>query len=162
MLSDLEIEARKDRVTGSTERFWSKVRKTEECWVWTSSKHGHGYGLFFLNGKTERAHRLSYKIQFGEIPKGMQVCHHCDNTSCVRPDHLFLGTAKQNMEDASRKGRLPIGENAARSKLTAPKVGEIRARHASGNNPIAKLAREYGVSRPTIDAVLNRKTWAHL
>ena len=92
------------------ERFWSYVKKTPHCWLWTASKIGKGYGNFSRSPKeaprTTYAHRLSYEWEVGPIPSGMMVCHRCDNPLCVRPSHLFLGTNTDNMHDASIKGRL--------------------------------------------------------
>lgn len=89
------------------ERVWSRVTKTEGCWLWTGSKTVHGYGLV-SNGHTGwagYAHRLIYAWTFGPIPDGMEVCHRCDTPSCVRPEHLFLGTHADNMHDMAAKGR---------------------------------------------------------
>ena len=87
-------------------RFWRYVEKTESCWNWVGKGFYPGnYGSFYFKGKTRRAHRVSWILHNGEIPKGMCVCHHCDNPKCVRPDHLFLGTYKDNIWDAIKKGR---------------------------------------------------------
>ena len=88
-------------------RFWDKVEKTDKCWNWKAGIRGeNGYGCFKVNGKNENSHRVSWRITFGEIPEGLLVCHHCDNRLCVRPEHLFLGTYKDNMQDCSLKGRI--------------------------------------------------------
>jgi HNH endonuclease len=87
--------------------FWSKVAKTDHCWTWEGSRHPQGYGTLSVGRKTVRAHRFSYELANGPFDASLDVCHHCDNPSCVRPDHLFLGTARDNMRDASRKGRVP-------------------------------------------------------
>src|SRR5690348_7112088 len=94
-------------------RFWSKVEKTDGCWIWRGTMNGVGYGVFWLPmGKPRNAnsrvyaHRLSYEMHEGKIPDGMFICHRCDNPACVNPDHLFLGTQSDNMTDCSRKGRL--------------------------------------------------------
>lgn len=89
------------------ERFWSKVQKTETCWLYGGRKRR--YGVFRVgNGQTHRAHRLSWTLANGPIPPELMVCHNCpggDNPGCVRPDHLFLGTAEDNAKDRDRKGR---------------------------------------------------------
>src|SRR3990167_9655999 len=87
-------------------RFWNKVNKTDNCWNWIGGKTVAGYGCFKLDGRNYLTHRLVYAWTYGPFAKGLNVCHKCDNPSCVRPDHLFLGTYSENMQDASRKGRL--------------------------------------------------------
>lgn len=102
------------------ERFWRKVKKDGpivregigNCWLWNAGKSPSGYGVFYVNGRSQRAHRIGYEIQFGDIPEGMMGCHRCDNPSCVRPDHIFPGTTKDNSEDARRKGRLATGDRS--------------------------------------------------
>lgn len=92
-------------------RFWDKVNKTDDCWNWTGAVINSGYGTFFIakvNGvsRLKLAHRVAWELANGPIPEGLFVLHRCDNRRCVRPDHLFLGTAKDNTHDAMRKGRL--------------------------------------------------------
>jgi hypothetical protein len=107
------------------ERFWSKVQKTDGCWLWTATHTRKGYGLYSLKYDTQRkgdphvkamAHRLAYEELVGSIPKNMFVCHRCDNPGCVNPAHLFLGSALTNAQDAIAKGRLEgrmIGRKSA-------------------------------------------------
>lgn len=100
-------------------RFWSKVSKSDDCWLWMASrcgyryKSGGGYGQFVKGRNVWYAHRVSWTIQNGSIPDGLQVLHRCDNPFCVKPDHLFLGTQLDNMKDCRSKGREAVGEKKA-------------------------------------------------
>ncbi|MFJ9387747.1 HNH endonuclease signature motif containing protein [Nocardioides sp. NPDC101246] len=87
------------------ERFWSKVAKTETCWIWSAYRDEKGYGSFGWNGKLIKAHRAAYELTFGPIPSGAHVLHSCDNPSCVNPDHLSLGTHTENMRQKVARGR---------------------------------------------------------
>lgn len=91
------------------ERFFKKIIKTNYCWIWTAGLRGKtGYGAFKLNGKVVDSHRVSYELHKGGIPKGVYVCHTCDNRKCVNPDHLFLGTPKDNWQDGFDKGKIKL------------------------------------------------------
>ena len=108
------------------ERFWAKVDRSGDCWEWTAKGTPKGYGVFGLLRKSVYAHRLSWKMEVGEIPDGMCVCHRCDNPPCVRPSHLFLGTYADNMEDMVRKERGP-------KKLSHEDVRAVRERYQAGD-----------------------------
>jgi len=111
-------------------RFWQNVNKTEGCWLWTAGKNASGYGYIYDSGKYVLTHRISYVLNIGPIPDGISVCHSCDTPACVRPDHLFLGTVKDNSDDMWRKGRGFCGEQATKNshlrKLEENQVLEIR------------------------------------
>jgi len=87
-------------------RFWIRVNKADACWEWQGPLK-RGYGSFYYDHHQGTAHRFSWELHRGQIPAGLQVCHTCDNPKCVRPDHLFLGTCKDNIQDCHRKGRHP-------------------------------------------------------
>lgn len=140
--------------------FWLKVhvvRDESSCWEWIGTlKDGYG-----RTAKSERAHRVSYELHHGPIPSGLFVCHRCDNRACVRPDHLFLGTNRDNVADMVAKGRQARGSQNAATKLTAADVIEVRRRYASGEAKRA-LARRFGVDVKAICALLDGRTWAHV
>lgn len=86
------------------DRFWSKVERTDSCWLWTASVGGHGYGQIKIAGRIRTAHRVAYKLAKGAIPDGYLIDHTCMNKRCVNPEHLRLATAKQNAEHRSARG----------------------------------------------------------
>jgi hypothetical protein len=125
--------------------FWSHVQLPDGCWVWGAATFDTGYGMFSAGEKTVRTHRYVWEAIYGPIPDGLDVCHHCDNPPCVRPDHLFLGTDQTNTDDKVAKRRHGFGENHPGAKLSDAQVAEIRARRAAGERPY-KLAKEFGVT----------------
>jgi hypothetical protein len=134
------------------------------CWLWMgpTAPARRGYGHLAYRGKHLGAHRVAWELAHGRpVPAGMRVCHHCDQPRCIRPDHLFLGTQRDNMADAKRKGRVHLGEADGQAKLTAEAVPLIRARHRAGVR-FAHLAREFGVTEGAIRQVVSRATWAHV
>jgi hypothetical protein len=139
-------------------RFWSKVEKTESCWIWTSSKRSNGYGEFYQNGKHRRAHRVSWEIANGDVPEGLFVLHRCDNRICVNPDHLFIGTKKQNSQDMVSKLRMAYGEKNKSSKLKMLDVVNIRIARKSGDF-FDNIAKIFHVSQRTIRSACYGETW---
>lgn len=160
------------------EVFWERVNKSADadgCWEWTGIRGGYTgmYGLMIYANQRAYAHRLSWTLHNNRpIPKGMYICHHCDNPICVRPDHLFLGTAKDNSQDMVRKGRsatgprpnsygLQAGSKNSQSKLCERDIVEIRERRAQGDS-YKDLSEAYGVHRITIAAIVKRTLWGHV
>lgn len=146
---------------GIEQRFWSKVEKSNGCWLWKAGKNEHGYGILGVKHHPVRAHRISYRLHFGEIPKGLFVCHHCDTPACVRPDHLYLGTQFENMRDCSLRNRLRFPglakERNPSAKLTMDQARLIRSLYPKVR--IAHLARQFSVSDKTIYNVISGRLW---
>jgi hypothetical protein len=106
-------------------------------------------------------HRLSWQLHFGQIPRGLWVLHHCDNRVCVRPDHLFLGTSRENINDMVSKHRHTYGQRNGLAKLTDTLVREIRSAHREGET-MASIARRFRVGETTISRVVRHETWRHV
>jgi HNH endonuclease len=166
-------------------RFWAKIDRSGDCWVWTAATGNQGYGQFVVNHRKIRAHRIAFELAYGPIPTGLLVLHRCDNPPCCNPDHLFLGTQADNVDDMVEKRRhgthvhperratgsrhgsqtkpekLKRGEAVHTARLTADDVRDIRARAAAGSSQ-RKLAALYGVAQSNIAAIVLRKTWKHI
>jgi hypothetical protein len=134
------------------------------CWEWPGFKNEDGYGRGRYLGKKGSAHRFSWQINFGEIPTGMCVCHHCDNPACINPKHLFLGTHIDNMRDMRKKGRGAdfSGERNPRAKLTAQDVIEMRKKYVRVKYSTCMLAREYGVTQRAAWLAITGNGWKNL
>lgn len=143
------------------ERFESKYipEPNSGCWLWLGSKTLAGYGYFRVGNKMKRAHRVSFELFKGDILGDFYVLHTCDIPSCVNPNHLFLGTQKDNMRDMMRKGRLCPSEKHPKVKLTTEQVIEIRKLYSLGKSSMWDLAQSYAMSYKAIHSVLTFKTW---
>jgi len=151
------------------ERFWSKVDKSGDCWEWMAGKSNNGYGYFSLRGKTVQAHRVSWELHSGEIPKGdgyhgTCVLHTCDNRGCVNPKHLFLGTAKDNTSDMVEKGRAngPKGERNSGNKLTETDIINIRKIYAWRLATQKTLGILFNVGQAQVSRIVHSKRWRHI
>lgn len=168
------------------QKFWPKVNKDGptpihvpgigKCWLWTGATDRYGYGNLKSFGKG-LAHRISFEIKNGLIEHGKSICHRCDNPACVNPDHLFIGTHKENMMDAAKKGRMasgerngtktkpetrPRGELCSFAKLNEHAVKELRKEYSMGGITMEKIALKHGITTVTAWKVINRKSWAHI
>lgn len=142
------------------QRFLAKVKidPATECWEWQGGKR-EGYGKFWMNGDSIPATRASWYFVHGMPSVGIFLCHHCDNPACVNPSHLFLGTTKDNMEDAAHKGRMRSNKGQRRAKLSESEVVEILR---SGQIGRRALALKYGVDPKTISLIKSRRIWKHV
>lgn len=155
----------RSKITDPESHFWSRVEKTDSCWLWLGSKAHTGHGTVRWQGRSIGAYRVAWMLTNGPIPDGLSVCHNCpggDNPACVRPDHLFLGTQSDNTVDAWRKNRISRGENRRNSKLTESDVRAIRVKSRVNEMSQRQLAREFGVSSNVIRAILLGRTWKHV
>lgn len=145
------------------ERFklYTKVNQVTGCWEWERSLDGGGYGMFISSGGREKSHRFAYRAFIGEIPDGLFVCHKCDNTRCCNPEHLFLGTNQDNMDDKVRKHRqhFPIGESNGRSEISLENVRKLRDDYSSGNYSYRDLATRYSISQTQVSRIIRRESW---
>lgn len=157
-----------------SERLWARVDKASglgpdgNCWEWRGYIHPTGYGQIGLDnikGNTIHTHRAAWLVDRGEIPDGLWVLHTCDNRLCCNPDHLWLGTPKQNTQDMIAKGRrrkasdTPRGEDVSLAKLTEEMV---RAMRAEPPMTFKALGEKYGVNAATANKVILRRTWNHI
>lgn len=157
------------------ERFWTRVDKSEgqgpngDCWEWKGMP-SHKYGGFTFKGVKYAGHRFALELKLGgPIPEGQMACHTCDNTRCVRPDHMFAGTPLDNMRDMILKGRrapsLPInparGERVRTAKLSTRDVEEMRERRRN-KEKLNDLAADYGITASQVWRIASGRAWKHL
>lgn len=138
------------------QRFWSKIDKSGDCWLWIGSVNSAGYPRIQIGETMIYGHRFSWELAYGPIPEGMMVCHHCDTPRCVNPSHLFLGTAADNARDMAAKGRVRWGKG--NTVLTEDQARAIRMSTES----YRALAEQYGVSLGTIGHIKMGRTWKNL
>jgi len=149
-------------------RFWSKVDKSGDCWVWTSTRNytarGEFYGRFHFNGKQTLAHRVAWQLTNGEIPGGKFICHHCDNPSCVRPSHLFISDAAGNMRDMTMKGRgkPPKLRGSKHPNSVLCELDVLLIRDLVRTQAQKDVAGWFGVCAGTVSMIVSRKTWVHV
>lgn len=142
---------------------WTVQRDDESCWDWVGFTHPQGYGHLTIAGMLFKAHRAAYEAYNGPIPHEMHVLHRCDNPGCVNPDHLFLGTHTDNMQDKASKNRSAVmaGEDNPHSKLSTWMVADIIRRRRNGE-PGVNVAQLYGVSPCTVSAINVGRNWSHV
>ncbi len=153
--------------------FWARVDKSDPdgCWIWTGLLDDYGYGRATYGRRlVDLAHRVSWRIEFGEIPEGVCILHHCDNPPCVRPVHLFDGDRGDNARDMSTKGRQYLqqhperalrGEAHGNHRLTEVAIREIRRRRACGER-LRTIAAVFQTTDTTVSLVARRRAWAHV
>ena len=143
------------------ERFEAKISQepTSGCWIWMGARDPYRYGVIWLDRRAVRAHRVAWKIYRGEIPPGKLVCHSCDVRQCVNPDHLFLGTPRENADDMILKGRSRRGEKNHAARLTWEQVQLMRKLLADGKLTQPEAAVLCRVSIGTVNAIKRGKRW---
>lgn len=144
--------------------FWSKVKIEEwdECWEWQATKNWGGYGQV-RKGKMVLAHRVAWELIFGPIPNEMNVLHKCDNRACCNPNHLFLGTNQDNVNDRVAKGRSArfIGEKHPRVKLAELEVINILDEYKRGISR-KNIAQKYNIGMSQLHRIIHGQSWKHI
>jgi hypothetical protein len=154
------------KVRSTEDRFFEKVNKTKDCWLWLASTCGPGYGQFWTGERLQMSHRWAYSYFIGSLPEGKVVMHTCDQMLCVKPEHLKLGTQAQNLADMHAKGRnrkpetyiKQAGEKCWNAKLTNEQAAEIRKQHDLGVSS-RTLADKYTVNYTTINNIVKGRRY---
>ncbi len=151
----------------SIDRFWPKINRESghrvpgmesDCWLWTAGRFTQGYGCIQRQRTGKVAHRIAWELTYGPIPAGICVLHRCDEPRCCRPDHLFLGTTRDNVEDMLRKRR----ERWGSARLTAEVIQQIRDLHRDGAVSNRFLAARFGVTPTHIGYIVKRRVWKYI
>jgi HNH endonuclease len=148
------------------DRFYSNIHfePNSGCWLWAGALHGaFGYGAFKIGNrqsKVDKAHRVSYELHKGPIPKGLVIRHVCDNPACVNPNHLEIGTVKQNAQDMVRRQRHMFGEKHYQAKATEALVKEMRG--CTSRSDGIRIGTNYGISRQSANDIMSKRTWKHV
>ena len=165
----LQMTYKQRAIKPLAERFWAKVQQTDNfhCWNWEGYINPNGYGRIGLGRRAdghEIAHRVSWILHQGPIPKGLCVLHKCDNPTCVNPNHLFLGHQSDNVRDCVKKGRARGGSLKGHFnpnvKLTKRDVGEIRLLYKTGSYFQRELGEIYGVTQAQISSITRGESWS--
>lgn len=160
------------------DRFWAKVNKDGPvirtdlgpCWVWTAGVNDTGYGIIWYQGNNVRASRVSWELAFGGIQDGLWALHKCDNPPCVRPDHLFLGTVTDNVQDCVSKQRhrstthpetIRRGSQLRAAKWTEAQVAEMKRRVRAGER-IVDVARAFNINPAKLSNMMSGRIWPHV
>lgn len=142
-------------------RFFTKVLKTDTCWVWQGGVDGNKYGKFYLGYKTILAHRFSAMLVTGpEYLANKDVLHTCDNPPCVNPNHFQYGNQAQNIADMVSKCRQARGEKHSQSKLSEADIETIRIRLSNGEKQV-KISRDMGINQSVVSRIKTGKAWSH-
>jgi len=131
----------------------------DDCWEWMGCILQSGYGQVRINYKKYRVHRFIYEKMCDIIPSGLLVLHTCNNPKCCNPNHLFLGTHQDNMDQMVKDGRKLSGENSSRAKLNWKQVNEIRKKYIPYKYTQKQLGKEYGISEAECFLIINNKVW---
>lgn len=159
------------RKSSSFETITEKLKRLtsieeDGCWMFLGPWNSFGYGHLSYDGQIFRAHRISYELHCGPVPEGKMVLHKCDHRYCVNPEHLFIGTAQDNVTDMVNKSRdifgENFGENNGQAKLTEDEVLQIKRLLASGYHSQSEIGDMFGVSRGAVKQIKTGKTWRHL